>query len=63
MGKKLKRPSWNPAVKVQVTMTLCLRNAIDDATKTLAFMNRQEFIIDTLRKRLDELGIKHIMER
>jgi len=44
-------------------MTLCLRNAIDKATEQLAYINREEFIVDTLRRRLDELKIKHVMER
>lgn len=62
MMPRFKRPEWNPAVKIEITVTMCLRDAIDEAARRLGYINRQDFITSVIREKLDELGFKPLME-
>lgn len=62
MKSKFKRPSWNKAVKVNLTVTECFLDNAREAAKKFGYLNEKEFIIDSARKRLEELGFRRLRE-
>lgn len=49
----------NPALKVEMTMKKSMLDTIDKALDIGLHMNRQEFIADAIRAKLNKLEIKH----
>lgn len=59
---KYGRPDWNPAVEITFEGTKCLALAIEEAAEKGVFMNAGDFIRYVIRLKLDEYGVKHLLE-